>query len=135
MSDGVRDTYAGRRDHQPDAPMASEAMPERVFVVHTGVHRDSDKVRYWADEKCLWRDGTEYVRADLATPRPWSTAEELQPLPIGSVVLDGYDPKMPWQKKDNGRWATAGDVFSFQDLGSYGPGLILYVPPQGDRNV
>ena len=32
MSDGMRDTYAGRRDHLPDAPMASEATPERMCL-------------------------------------------------------------------------------------------------------
>jgi hypothetical protein len=80
--------------------------------------------------------GTEYVRADLALPRPWSAAEDLEALPVGSVVRDKVGNALlkgnahSGDESDPDVWFPAGADYAISaaQVAWHSPGLILYTP-------
>jgi hypothetical protein len=98
-------------------------MPERIKAEQVGVGFG------------LWRTQaigcTEYLRADLALPRPWATVEELEALPVGSVVMEAGG-RAAWRKTGVG---DDGDVEWFSTshevghaLTIPGPGVVVFTP-------
>jgi hypothetical protein len=91
--------------------------PERVKVAPDGT---------WGEG---WLGHTEYIRADLALPRPWSTTAELEALPVGSVVRDAHGSVATkvsvvgpycWRACGFSEWLS---VAAFES-----PGLVLFTP-------
>lgn len=109
-------------------------MPERVWCWPD--RDDPARVDFWASADARAeedKNAVPYLRADLALPRPWRTAADLDALPVGSVVLDQaghpYERLHYSPSPHYGWWAgTDGLREATDEISERGPGLILYVP-------
>jgi hypothetical protein len=81
---------------------------------------------------CEFSTGTEYVRADLVLPRPWSTVEDLDALPSGSFLLvqrkTGMRRIQAVQKVSQSQWRGAGLEITSLGLAAAWTGMIVYLP-------
>jgi hypothetical protein len=91
-------------------------MPERVTL------RRDERDGYLHTD----RDGTAYLRADLALPRPWSTAEDLEALPVGSIIWC-EQADVACRKYEN-EWRELATMNYGISPQHFGPGVVLFTP-------